>query len=158
MAPGDDEIKHERVINLLKQMEKVSAPPGFESDLMRRINLGNYEEKYKLTWWNNLLTPWRLISSAAVVGAAALVLYFFNFSTSDYENPFLVKPKMRIVKTQGVNDQKAPVSRIQYSEASVNGSLKIDKEGLNFLQIRLNDAEKAKINRLKAQIKAYFNK
>ena len=45
-----------------------------------------------------------------------------------------------------------------YAEASINSSFKINKEGLNFLHIRLNDAERAKINKLKEQIKAYFNK
>ena len=54
MIPDDDEVRYKNVIDLLKQMPKVSAPPNFESDLMRRINSGNFKEKYKVHWWDKL--------------------------------------------------------------------------------------------------------
>ena len=141
MIPGYDEERYINIINLLKQMPKVTAPPNFESDLMRRINSGNFKENYKVHWWDKLFFPSRLIPAAAFALSVVAVFYFLNFNTVERENPFLAKPKIR----QTV------------SEASIAGSFKINKEGLNFLHIRINEAERAKINRLKEQIKAYFN-
>lgn len=142
MIPGYDEVRYKNIINLLKQMPKITAPPNFESDLMRRINSGNFNENYKLKWWDKLFLPSRLIPTAAFALSILAVLYFLNFNSMEPENPFLAKPKIRET----------------VSEASIAGSFKINKEGLNFLQIRLNETERAKINKLKEQIKAYFNK
>jgi hypothetical protein len=140
MIPGYDEERFKNIIDLLKQMPKISAPPNFESDLMMRINSGNFKENFKVHWWDKLFLPSRLIPAAAFALSVLALFYFLNFNTVERENPFLVKPKIRTT----------------VSEASIAGSFKINKEGLNFLQIRLNDAERAKINRLKEQIKAYF--
>ena len=109
---------------------------------MRRINSGNFKENFKPRWWEKFFLPSRLIPVAAFILSIAAVLYFLNFNSIEPENPFLAKPKFRET----------------FSEASIDGSFKINKEGLNFLQIRLNETEKAKINKLKEQIKAYFNK
>jgi hypothetical protein len=158
MIPDEDEIRFKNVIGLLKQMPKVSAPPNFESDLMRMINSGNFNEKYKLHWWDKFLLPSRLIPSAAIAASIVAILYFINPGSAEYENPFLVKPVMREDVSRNSAKQKLPVNPTEFAEASINNSLKINKEGLNFLQIRINDAERAKINKLKEQIKAYFNK
>jgi hypothetical protein len=141
MKPGYDEEGYKNIINLLRQLPKVDAPPNFESDLMRRINSGNYNEKFKVRWWDKLLLPSRLVPASAFALSIVAVFYFLNFNSVERENPFLAIPKTREI----------------VSEASVYGPFKINKEGLNFLHIRLNEAEKAKINRLKEQIKAYFN-
>ena len=156
MIPGYDEERYINVINLLKQLPKVTAPPDFESDLMMRINSGNFKEKYKVHWWDKLFLPSRLIPAAAFVLSIVAVFYFLNFKTVERENPFLAKPKIRETVSQAPGKQIIRPLPPEYSEASVNGSFKINKEGLNFLQIRLNETERAKINRLKEQIKAYF--
>jgi len=79
-------------------------------------------------------------------------------NSGESENPFLAKPKIRETVSKTFDKIVFQVKQPQYAEASVEGSFKINKEGLNFLQIRLNEAERAKINRLKEQIKAYFKK
>ena len=141
MIPDYDEERYINIINLLKQLPKITAPPDFESDLMRRINSGNFKENFKVHWWDKLLLPSRLIPASAFALSVLALFYFLNFNSVDRENPFLAKPKIRTT----------------VSEASIAGSFKINKEGLNFLHIRLNETEKAKIMRLKEQIKAYFN-
>ena len=142
MIPGYDEERYINIINLLKQLPKVTAPPNFESDLMRRINSGNFKENFKVRWWDKLLLPSRLIPASAFALSIIAVFYFLNFNTMERDNPFLAKPKIRTT----------------VSEASIAGSFKINKEGLNFLHIRLNEVERAKINSLKEQVKAYFNR
>jgi len=97
---------------------------------MRRINSGNFQENYRSRWWDKLFLPARIIPAAAFALSILAVFYFLNFNSVERENPFLAKPKIRET----------------VSEASIAGSFKINKEGLNFLQIRLNEAERAKIN------------
>ena len=142
MIQNDDEVRYVNIIKLLKQLPKVTTPPNFESYLMRRINSENFQENYRSRWGDKLFLPSRLIPAAAFALSILAVFYFLNFNSVERENPFLAKPKIR--KT--------------VSEASIAGSFKINKEGLNFLQIRLNEAERAKINKLKEQIKDYFKK
>jgi hypothetical protein len=142
MIQNDDEVRYINIIRLLKQLPKVTAPPNFESDLMKRINSGNFQENYRPRWWDKLFLPSRLIPAAAFALSILAVFYFLNFNSVERENPFLAKPKIRETVL----------------EASIAGSFKINKEGLNFLQIRLNEAERAKINKLKEQIKDYFKK
>ena len=158
MIQNDDEVRYINIIKLLKQMPKVTAPPNFESDLMRRINSGNFKENFRATWWDKLFLPSRLIPVATFVLSIIAVFYFLNFNSVEPENPFLTKPKIRETVSKTSDNQTFYTKKPEYSEASVNGSFKINKEGLNFLQIRLNEAERAKINKLKEQIKDYFKK
>jgi hypothetical protein len=158
MIPVDDEVRYINIIKLLKQMPEITAPPNFESDLMRRINSGNFTENTTVHWWDKLFLPSRLIPASAFALSIVAVFYFLNFNSMENENPFLAKPKVRITVSDTPTRQMFLGKSLEYAEASVNGSLKINKEGLNFLQIRLTDTEKAKINKLKEQIKAYFDK
>ena len=157
MIPIDDEARYKNIINDLKHLAKVNAPPNFESDLMRKINSGNFVEKYKVRWWEYFFLPSRLIPSAAFIISVFAIFYFLNFNSIDSDNPFLTQPKIRKSALQDPGKQLLPVKTPEYAEASVSSSFKMNKEGLNFLHIRLNDTEKAKIMRLKEQIKAYFN-
>jgi hypothetical protein len=158
MIPDEDEERFKNVIGLLKQIPKVSTPPNFESDLMRRINSGNFKGSYNLHWWEKILSPSRLIPSAAVAASIIAILYFLNFNSTEQDNPFLTLPKIRENVIQISSKQKVPSMPTDYAQASINSSFKNNKEGLNFLQIRLNDAERAKIIKLKEQIKGYFDK
>ena len=156
MIPIDDKLHNLNTINILRQLPKVTAPPNFESDLMRRINSGNFKENFNAQWWEKLFLPSRFIPVTVFALSIFAVFYFLTFNSIQQENPFLAKPKIRITVSKTSDKQSFYPKLPEYSEASINGSIKINKEGLNFLQIRLNDAEKAKINRLKEQIKDYF--
>jgi hypothetical protein len=161
MIQDDDEIRFNNIINLLKHIPKVSSPPGFEANLMRKINSGNFPEPQKTKWFDWILAPSHLIPSAVAALAVLALIFVMNINSVDPENPFLVVPKMRenvnMGKTGRITfrtDNKSMASEI--NAASINNSFGIDKEGLNFLQIRLNDAEKAKINNLREQIRTYL--
>jgi hypothetical protein len=78
MIPGYDEVRYKNIINLLKQMPKITAPLNFESDLMRRINSGNFNENYKVKWWDKLFLPSRLIPAAAFALSIVTVFYFLT--------------------------------------------------------------------------------
>lgn len=53
------------------------------------------------------------------------------------------------------SDNNAASSNNGFSTASYSGS--VNKSGYNFLQVRLNNQEKEKVNRLKNRISSYFN-
>ena len=147
LTPDDDEIRFKSVINLLKHTSKIMAPPGFEADLMRKINSANFDQSFKVEWWRKLLSPSRLIPSFAAV-SVIVFLMVFNFNSIERENPFFATPKMR--------ETLNTVTNTQFSAASLNQSFTINKDGLNFLQVRLTDADRTRINKLKAQIREYL--
>ncbi len=157
LIPDDDEIRFKSIINLLKHTPKVYAPPGFEAALMRRINSNNYNVVEKISWWENILLPARIIPS---IGALVAVIFFFviNINSSEPENPFLITPKIREKLNSDNNIQIQDISKQNpnLNEASLNQSFAINKEGLNFLQIRLTNADRIRINNLKSQIREYF--
>jgi hypothetical protein len=147
LTPDDDEIRFRSVIKVLKHTSKIVAPPGFEADLMRKINSHNYDESKNVGWWVKLLSPSRLIPSFAAV-TVIVVFIFLNFNSIERENPFFATPKMR--------ETLNTVTNSQFSAASLNQSFEVNKDGLNFLQIRMTDADRTKINKLKAQIRDYL--
>ena len=157
MPPDEDEIRFKSVINLLKHTSKISAPPGFEADLMRQINSTNFDELNKVRWWDKLLLPSRLIPSVATA-VVIIVFLVLNFNSIERENPFLTAPKIRetINTVSKIKLQDIAKQDPGYTSASLNHSITVNKEGLNFLQVRLSEADRAKINKLKAQIRDYL--
>jgi hypothetical protein len=157
MAPDYEEIHFKSVIDLLKHTGKITAPPGFEAELMRRINSENYGKANKVQWWEKFLISSRLIPSVAAV-AVIVIFFILNFNSVERENPFLSTPKMRETLNSGNNVQLQDISRQNpgITAASLNQSFSINKEGLNFLQVRLTESERARINKLKAQVREYF--
>lgn len=67
-----DEEQFRELRQLLKEMPKVDAPPGFEADLMRRINSEKYAEAKPALWerFTGFLKP---VPSAVAVGVVAIV-------------------------------------------------------------------------------------
>ena len=77
MIQNDDEVHYLNIITLLKQLPKVIAPLNFESDLMRRINSGNFQKNYRSRWWDKLFLPSRIIPAAAFA-LSILVVFWRN--------------------------------------------------------------------------------
>jgi hypothetical protein len=104
MALNDDEFRYKNVINTLKSIQEVKAPQNFEADLMRRINSEKF--KGKQNFWQKILIPSRLVPSAALAVAAIILLFFFNISSEDSENPLLVEPKVRedVIATENISE------------------------------------------------------
>ncbi len=84
------------VVQVLKSLQKVKAPPYFEANLMRAINNPSYEEK-KERWWEKFLVPRIYIPSTVTVVLIVMVSTFFyiNEFQETTENPFLFEPQVR---------------------------------------------------------------
>ncbi|HVO74155.1 MAG TPA: hypothetical protein VMT35_09040 [Ignavibacteriaceae bacterium] len=94
MALNEDEMKYQQVIASLKQLQKVKVPENFELELMRKINSGKYAEK-KRSFLEKLFIPARLIPSAGVAVAAVILFFVMNTESDEFENPLLIKPRIR---------------------------------------------------------------
>lgn len=174
-----DESRNETVVKILRSLPKVSAPVNFEDSLWRRINAESFEPRFheKETWWEKFLSPGRLIPSAGLALATVILLFVFNLSTTDTENPLVAAPKLRseitnvspnvdnVPSPSVINNDSNPLPKQSDVNNESNSSLptatftaSVSKSGYNFLQVKLSAIEKEKINRLRERIRGYFNK
>jgi hypothetical protein len=91
----DKEHEFEGVVKILKELQKVKSPNNFEADLMRRINSGKFKEEKIENWFSRIFVPRRFIPSAALAVAAVLILFVIKPGSTEIENPFNTKPKLR---------------------------------------------------------------
>ncbi len=136
MIPNDD-MKYQDVVNTLKQLQQVKAPPGFEAGLMRRINSGRFPSEK--TSRQKLFLPSRLIPSAALALTAVLLIFVLNNNGITQDNPLLQAPRERDdaslkTKTSLVASEKQSVSNDELTASREisggqkdNGSLREDK-------------------------------
>lgn len=201
MELDSDDVSSIEVVDILKNLKKVSAPKDFETTLWRKINSVNYEPQFKEEkWWEKYLVPQRLIPASASVLALIILLSLFTISNSDAENPLIATPKLRndvknvvvenvtpevktIPKAEAkINKKQSIVSPKENAEASVednNGpgqlytsssttendgfstasfSGSLNKSGYNYLQVKLTDSERERVNKLRERIRSYFNR
>lgn len=177
MIYNDEDSRYKQAVDTLKQLPKVNAPLNFEADLMRRINQNRFEEKYKESFWDILLTPARLIPSAALAAAAVIMFFMLNTAPADQPDPLAAEPRVREDVTQtGTPSGFLPDEQMLENRSERSGSgaaslrqentpgtrfttaSNITKAGLNFRQIQLTDEEKAALNKLKARIQQYINR
>jgi hypothetical protein len=172
MIVNEEEMKYKEVINTLHSLQRLKAPAGFEADLMRRINSGNYKNTAK-TFWPMFLTPSRLIPSSIIAAAAIIILFILNFQSETVENPLMSDPRVRedfIIadevtinavpdeRSDGLtnNDSSGGINRGRYAASASNSELFINKSGLNFRQVNLSQEERERLKSLKAKIRAVW--
>lgn len=161
MPVNEEDTRYKELIRTLNSLQKVSAPPGFESSLMRRINSGEFKKERSPL--RNIFSPSRLIPAAAAV-AAVLLVFVFNPKAETPDDPLMADPRVRedviISKEAGTNSNelKKPSERKassfqRYAGSASNKNLFINKKGLNFRQIRLSFDERQQLNKLKAKFR-----
>lgn len=155
---GDD-MKYGEVIKTLRGLKQVKAPPYFEADLMRKINSGSFEvNKKKISFFSRLVSPMRLIPSAALsLAGLALLAVLFLSPESKEVTPFAAQPK--IIKDTDANAgnsiHKAKVESVDKNasdEENVSGSTDEDNPNLVYKPVYLSPAEKAKVEELKEKV------
>jgi hypothetical protein len=183
MFANEDDVKYHKIIKTLSSLRRVKTPAGFETDLMRRIYSGNYVEQK--TFWDNILSPSRLIPTSALAIAMVIFLLLFNFQTEDVENPLAADPRVREdmilaesvvmnaetvapdnentakeyeepVLTARRNDTSSYLTSGILTASASNPELVINKSGLNFRQIHLSEEEREQLNKLKEKIKSFW--
>ncbi len=121
--PNDD-LKYQDVIDTLRQLKQVKAPAGFESDLMRSINVEFIPEEKK--FWQDIFIPSRLVPAAALVVTSLLLIFVLNNNGVNSDNPLLTAPRERgdvsvsaktnnLTRTQKPNNKEEALSSGQSS-------------------------------------------
>ncbi len=91
MYPTEDENKHRKLIDDLKNLKKIEAPVGFESKLWNKINAKDIQESRSI--WNKISL--RLAPAAAVLATAAILFVIIDNNASEYQDPFMIEPEER---------------------------------------------------------------
>lgn len=90
---NNEEKKYSKLIEDLKSLKKVAAPPGFEADLFRRINREKF--KVKESFLDKIFGSFGWSFAGAAVTVATLVFITVNLNKTDTEqNPFAETPEV----------------------------------------------------------------
>lgn len=126
----DDEKEFEGLINQLKSLKKVEAPPGFEANLMRRINQEDYkmkqvEESFFSKIFSKLIL-WPAAGLAVAVIAFVIVRPGGGNETNPWTQSAIERPDVIAVSTDDSADPVPPVLD-QNSAAGTGQNLASDK-------------------------------
>jgi hypothetical protein len=89
---ADEEKKYKNLIKDLNDLPKVETPKNFETELWRKISSKSALEKK--SFWENLISPSKLIPVAGV--ASAIIIFFLVETNSEpIEDPFNALPRLR---------------------------------------------------------------
>jgi len=89
-----DDKKYDDLIKTLKSLQQVKAPPNFEADLKRRLNVEKYAKEEKKSI-KRFFAPSRLVPSFGVAAAAIVIFLMVSTNPEEPDNPFLMEPKVR---------------------------------------------------------------
>ncbi|MBZ0199618.1 MAG: hypothetical protein K8H86_07110 [Ignavibacteriaceae bacterium] len=160
MAYNENERQNENITDILSRLKKVTVPPNFDADLMRRINSEKYGKTK--TWWQKLFAPSRLIPAAALALTTIALLFIFNPDAYD-ENPLLTNPRLRedvtLTPASQSNRSTTPTPNMGMSMEKdyPAASFAITKSGLNFRQLHLTPEEMAEIKELRLKLVTNLN-
>jgi hypothetical protein len=93
MKNDNDENKHKNISKTLGELQKVSAPPNFEANLMRKIRSGEIEKREK--GLHKLFLPNRIVPSLGLIAIAIIIFFVVDVNSEKLENPLLMDPKVR---------------------------------------------------------------
>lgn len=154
MVYKENERQNGNIPEILSSLKKVTVPPNFDSDLMRRINSAKYQKPEN--WWEKYILPSRLIPAAALALATVALLFILNPGANDIENPLLMNPKLREDVTSNTQTKRssnpAPNIGMNFEKNYQAASFTITKSGLNFRQLRLTPKEMAEIKEMRLKL------
>jgi hypothetical protein len=93
MKNENDENKYKDISKTLGDLQKVSAPPNFEANLMRKIRSGEIEKKER--GFHTLFLPNRLVPSLGLITIAVIIFFVIDVNSEKLENPLLMDPRIR---------------------------------------------------------------
>ncbi len=93
MKNENDENKYKNISKTLSELQKVSAPPNFEANLMRKIRSGEIEKSER--GFHKLFLPNRLVPSLGLIAIAVIIFFVVDVNSEKMENPLLMDPRVR---------------------------------------------------------------
>jgi len=141
----DDEKKYDDLIKTLKGLQQVKAPPNFEADLKRKLNVEKYAKEEKRTI-KRLFAPSRIVPSFGLAAAVIVIFLMVNTNSEEADNPFLMEPKIRedIILISDKDELNIPKSSLSKESEIIDGDIVVDKKdkGMrreNFLEEKSSD-------------------
>ena len=141
----DDEKKYDDLIKTLKSLQQVKAPPNFEADLKRRLNVEKYAKEEKRTI-KRFFTPSRLVPSFGLAAAVVVMFLMVSTNSGEADNPFLIEPKIRedIILISDKDDLNMPIDNLSKESEVIKEKVIADKKdkGMrreNFLEEKSSD-------------------
>jgi hypothetical protein len=90
---NEEEKTYKKLAEDLKNLPKVEAHKNFETELWRKIN--SSEENKKLSFWEKLFSPGRLVPAAAVIVSTVIIFFIVNTKSDKIESPLNLGPKLQ---------------------------------------------------------------
>ncbi len=123
MKNFEDDSKYDGVKKVLRNLNKIEAPPNFEQKLFDRISQG-FSEK-ELSFIDKLFLPSRLLPSVGLALTIVLIFFLTNiFIPSNDENPLLANPRVRVDVISANN--------LSVKHKKVENKTKLNKKNGNF--------------------------
>ncbi|MCH6575980.1 MAG: hypothetical protein IH795_12425, partial [Bacteroidetes bacterium] len=122
----------------LKRLQQVKAPPNFEDDLKRRLNVEKYvkEEKKSI---KRFFTPSRLVPSFGFAAAAIVIFLMVSTNSEEADNPFLMEPKIRedIMLVAEKDEVAIPEGNLSEKSDAVEKDVFADKKNGGIRSVKL---------------------
>jgi hypothetical protein len=93
MKNENEENKYKNISKTLGELQKVSAPPNFEANLMRKIRSGEIEKRER--GLHKLFLPNRIVPSLGLIVIAVIIFFVVDVNSEKMENPLLMDPRVR---------------------------------------------------------------
>ena len=90
---NEEEKTYKKLLDDLKNLPKIDAPKNFETELLRKINSSEPEEKESI--WNKLLSPGKLAPAAVALASAAIIFFVVDINSEEMEDPLNIAPRLR---------------------------------------------------------------
>ena len=125
----DDEKKYDDLIKTLKGLQQVKAPPNFEADLKRRLNVEKYAKDEKRTI-KRFFAPSRLVPSFGLAAAVIVMFLIVSTNSEEADNPFLMEPKIRedMILISDTDDLNIPIDNLSKKSEVIEEKVIADKK------------------------------
>jgi hypothetical protein len=89
----EEDNNYQKITKLLKDLPKINASANFETELTRKINLGE-QKKIRESWFNRIFSP-QFVPTAALAATAVIIFLLLSSDSIEAEDPFRIDPPLR---------------------------------------------------------------
>ncbi len=133
---NEEEKTYKKLLDDLKDLPKIDAPKNFETELLRKIN--SSEPENKESFWDKLLSPGKLAPAAIAIASAAIIFFVVDINSEEMEDPLNITPRLREDLVVVESFEEIPVAPLKKSER-VKEESKVINEGLD--KTRANETQ-----------------
>ena len=111
---NEEEKTYKKLLDDLKNLPQIDAPQNFETELLRKINSSEPEQKE--SFWNKLLSPGKLAPAAIAIASAAIIFFVVDVNSEEMEDPLNIAPRLRedLVIIESI--EELPVEQIKKTD------------------------------------------